>query len=55
MYAAPGFYANVESPIWYAPGSERRSAMRRTILAILGVLALWPIHASAVDLIVSSA
>jgi hypothetical protein len=22
-YAAPGFNANVESPIWYAPGSEQ--------------------------------
>jgi hypothetical protein len=34
-YAAPGFNANVESPIWYAPRSERRSEMRRTILAIV--------------------
>jgi len=51
-YAAPGFNGNVESPIWYAPGLERRSAMRRTILAIVVALALWPIHASAVELIV---
>jgi len=43
---------NIESPVWYAPGSERRSDMRRTILAIVVALALWPIHASAVDLMV---
>jgi len=30
-----GFNANVESAIWYAPGSERRSEMRRTILSIV--------------------
>jgi hypothetical protein len=47
-----GFNANVESAIWYAPGSERRSEMRRTILALVVALALWPIPASAVDLIV---
>ena len=50
--AAPGFKGNFESPIWYAPGSERRSDMRRTIVAIVVALTLWPIHASAVDLIV---
>jgi hypothetical protein len=54
-YAASGFNANVESPIWYAPGSERRSEMRRTILAntcrtshaLLMALILWAPSAAA--------